>query len=1193
MTRIHTSSRISPKALILVLLASLCHISGTAGAQVASAQSFIRDSVNVHGTVIDDHKRPLADAHVTLAAIGGSFADSTRTDSLGRYTLPLTSRTAQSFLLTVSAPGFAPARNIISASTTTHNVALTPIAVALAAVRVEKSRPRATIPQPLANDVGGLRYASRGSSSSLAPGSYSGDILGFAARVPALDIHKSASGMVDGVTSMGLGAGQTSINVDGADVRSIRLPRNASVSVRAATSVYDPSQGGFSGAKLDVNSSPGSNIGSAAVFASATSAAALGSPSETFSVSGAASGYLVLDRLLYSSSAEFTRGMAPVQGFDASTGRNSSGFVLTGPASGSLGSGLRQIGINNTSIPHRGVASSFSTLNRFDFVSDSNHSIALIARASTDVASPHATSANAIGNLFGDAQSTGVGITLLRTVTSSRLAQETSVSISGATDQDTPAQRVLPILQLRAQGSLYGDASLQTLLAGSTLSTASASRSLSVNANHTLWWTPADGRHKVDAGLSLRIVGNAQDARSNGLGVVSFDSVAAVVAGTPSNYSRLVGQARSFANVGTLAGFIGDQWALRPHMSVQGGVRLDVNHFSVPGASANIAASATQLGLNGAKRGGSVDASPRLGFTWDIPTSSTLTPEFTMRGGVGRFVNDARGQAFLPASTAFIGPGNVARLDCSAANIPAIDWIGDSGSNPPASCTDGTLPVAVNTAGTLIASDWKPAASWRGNIGGSIQIQDPWTVSADFTRSSTTRISSSFAANLTPSPLFTLASEANRPVYVDAATFTSVSAFEQLNPVRIVDDIGSVDYVLSDMRAKASLLELSIAYRPLGATSVQVGYAHTSASEKSRGLDGTTAGDPRRSEWSPSAAPAHVMTVTTYNRFGTRASLSLQGRLESGRRYTPLVAGDVNGDGRLDDRAYVAAPDDADATIASAIQQLVAATPAGARNCLRKSFGTIAGQNSCVGPWATSLDASLIVTLGSFGTHYRPSLQVEVINAISGLDAALHGVNGMHGWGGDGMPDNVLMSRTGYDESTQRVAYAVNPAFGSVRETAVGENPFRLRVSINIGLSRDRVAQQLTIDGARRSHPSASALTDRYVAQYPNAGFDILDVADSIGLSKPQRDSLADVGRQLDATLRTIWRPVAERISNGLSTEMATRLVKAARTPSAINYEAFVTMARAILNASQLARLPDDAKFDLAPDALRTMGLEP
>jgi hypothetical protein len=850
------------------------------------------------------------------------------------------------------------------------------------------------------------------------------------------------------------------------------------------------------------------------------------------------------------------------------------------------------MGIRNTFIPSRAVSNSFSTLNRFDFVSDSNHSVALIARASAETASPASTSANAIGNLFGNAKSTGVGVTLLRTAISTRVAQETSVAIADATDQVAPAE-ALPMLQLRVKGSLYGASSIQNLLAGSRFSTAAALRSLSANAKHTLWWTSADGHHKADAGLSLRIVQSAQDQRVNGLGIVSFDSIGALVAGTPANYSRVVGPARAFANVGTLAAFAGDQWVLRPHLSVQGGVRADVNRFSIPGARANMAGAVVQLGLDGVTHGASIDASPRLGFTWDLPTSSTITPEFTVRGGVGRFVNYTRGEAFLPASTAFIGPGSIRRLDCSGANIPSLTWIGEPGASAPATCVDGTLPTPVNAAGTVVAADWKPPASWRGNIGGSVQIQEPWTLSADFTRSSNTRISSTFPANLAPSPRFTLVSEANRPAYVDAMTFANVSAFDRLNPARVTYDIGSVDYMLSDMRAKASQLVLTVAYHPIGAISVQVDYARTRAREFTRGLEGGTDGDPRRAEWSPASSPEHVVTISTYNRFGTRSSLSLQARLQSGIRYTPLVSGDINGDGRFDDRAYVAGPTDANTKLATAIQELSRSVPAGARDCLRRAFGTIAGKNSCVGPWATSLDANFFVGLGSFGTHYRPTLQVEVLNVVSGLDAALHGVNGMHGWGGYGAPDNVLLTRTGYNASTQRVAYAVNPAFGSVRATALGGTPFALRVSINIGLSRDRVAQQLTIDRLRREHPSAAELTDRYVAQYPNAGFDILDVADSIGISKIQRDSLTAVGRQLDATLRTIWRPVAERISKGLSTEMSTRLVKAARTPSAINYYAFAKIARSTLDASQFARLPERAKFDLAPHALRTMGLEP
>jgi hypothetical protein len=1149
------------------------------------------DSARIHGTITDDHQNTVGGARVVVRALDTTFADSTVSDSAGRYTVRLPEpRPAGSFLVIVTAAGFAPSRAVVDSTTNTYDVTLASPATALAAVRVVETRERPSIPQPLASDVGGLGTAASGSAGNLAPASYGGDVLGFAAGSAALDIRKSASGHVDGITTIGLGPDQTGISMDGADVRGIQIPRDARVAARTATSVYDPSQGGFSGARVDIATSPGANIGYAFGSLSGAVNASSRVPSSTITGSGTAFGHLVLDRVMYSSSAEFSHTSEPLTAFGSDARASSAQLSLSPADASALRSGLGGFGVSALRPSSTEVTNSFSTLNRIDLVSDSDHTIALTARLSADADSPYASSPTAIGDLFGDEKSIDGGLSLLRTAVSDRFAQETSVSLDDAADWRTPF-RSLPLLQIQIPGQLNGIESAGNVLAGSLESAPSASRRVSIAARHIVRWVTPDGHHKSDAGLSLRVVHQTLDPTSNLLGTVSFDSIGALTTGSASAYSRVINPVRSSANVATLSGFVGDLWILRPRLSVQGGIRFDLNQFSVPGGRANTGMTNAALNLNSTTLGRSLDASPRLGVTWDIPASGTKVAAYSVRAGVGRFVNDARGDALVAASLPFVGAGSPRRLVCTADNTPDIDWQDLAETNLPASCSDGTLPGAENVPGFLIARDWKPPASWRGNIGGTIRLQQPWTISADFTHSVTTRMSSALAANLAPASVFTLASESNRPVYTNAGALANAAVFGYIPTARLRNDLGTVSYLMSDMRLEGNQLAFSLQYHPIGATFVHLEYAYTDTRELTRGLDGTTSGDPRVPEWSPVASPSHVVAFTAFRRFA-QVSMIIQGRVQSGMHYTPFVAGDVNGDGVFDDRAYVAAPGDADASLANGIQELVAA-PAGARDCLERALGGIARRNSCVGPWTASLDASLFTTLGPATLKHRPSLHVDLLNVVSGLDEALHGVDRMRGWGGNGRPDNILMTSTGFDASTGRFGYVVNPAFGSVRANSQIENPFAVRVSILVPFGPDGVAQQLAIDASRRLHPSVDNLTDRYVAEYPNVGFYVLDDADSVGLDKSQRDSLAAIGRQFDATLRGIWRPVAQRISDGLASDVATRLIKAARTPSAINYEAFAVAVRGVLNASQFVRLPADDKWIIRPDALTTMGLAP
>ncbi len=856
-----------------------------------------------------------------------------------------------------------------------------------------------------------------------------------------------------------------------------------------------------------------------------------------------------------------------------------------------LNNALRQIGITRTPATQQAVRNSFSTLNRFDFVSDTDHTVALIASLATDATAHAGGSPAAIGNLFGNTQSVDAGLTLLRSVISNRAAQKSLLAVSSSVDQQDPSYQ-LPLIQLRVPGELNGIASAQNAVAGSYVGTASASRWTSLNGSHTVYWVSADGHHHSDAGLSLRFVHESQDPNTNQFGVVSFDSLNSFVMQAPSAYSREFNVARSSANVATMSGFLGDQWVLRPHLSMQGGARFDLNQYSIANASANAAATGAALGLTSSATGHSIDVSPRLGATWDVPVSSTKVAMLSFRGGVGRFVNDVRSTALLPAAVPFVGSGSLRRLNCTGANVPSIDWSSINIATVPGSCTDGTLPALENVTGSVFATDWKPAATWRGNVGGSVQFQMPWTLSFDYMRSVTTRISSLFAGNLAQNPTFTLASEAGRPVFADAASLSSDAAYGTVVPVRITNSLGSVNYVMSDMRLSANQYLIGLRYWALTGTVFQVQYSRTDARELMRGADGLTAGDPRVSNWSPTGSPANVLTLSAFSSVGSLGAVQLNARLQSGRHYTPIVFGDVNGDGRFDDRAYVATSNDADSAVADGIGRLIFTAPPGARDCLRNSLGAIAGRNSCVGPWTASLYGTVYMRGFSVLSH-SAGLTLQILNMVSGLDAVLHGTNRMRGWGGYGMPDNTLLTATGYDAPARRYTYLVNPAFGSVRSSSASQNPFGISLTLGVTLGRDRAQQQLVIDGMRRTHPSTTALVDRYVARYPNVGFAILRAADSVGLSKTQRDSVTAIGRAFDETMRTIWRPVAEQIHSGLSVEDAARVIAAARTPAAINYDAYAAMTRAVLTDNQFARLPGDAKWFLAAKALRSMGLAP
>lgn len=72
---------------------------------------------------------------------------------------------------------------------------------------------------------------------------------------------------------------------------------------------------------------------------------------------------------------------------------------------------------------------------------------------------------------------------------------------------------------------------------------------------------------------------------------------------------------------------------------------------------------------------------------------------------------------------------------------------------------------------------------------------------------------------------------------------------------------------------------------------------------------------------------------------------------------------------------------------------------------------------------------------------HRLTFSVTALNAIVGLDEALHGSTNLRGWGQDAAVDRRLLFVTGFDAATQRYRYQVNQHFGAASGNL---NPFRI-----------------------------------------------------------------------------------------------------------------------------------------------------
>jgi hypothetical protein len=120
------------------------------------------------------------------------------------------------------------------------------------------------------------------------------------------------------------------------------------------------------------------------------------------------------------------------------------------------------------------------------------------------------------------------------------------------------------------------------------------------------------------------------------------------------------------------------------------------------------------------------------------------------------------------------------------------------------------------------------------------------------------------------------------------------------------------------------------------------------------------------------------------------------GSFRSGSPFTPLIAGDVNGDGYLNDRAFVFSPNAAnDPAVATAMKSLLENGSDAARSCLNKQLGQLAARNSCQAPWMSNASMSISFNPVKVRMPQRATLSFQLSNPLGAADLLLHGSSGL------------------------------------------------------------------------------------------------------------------------------------------------------------------------------------------------------
>ncbi|HET7614879.1 MAG TPA: hypothetical protein VFK26_13245 [Gemmatimonadaceae bacterium] len=692
---------------------------------------------------------------------------------------------------------------------------------------------------------------------------------------------------------------------------------------------------------------------------------------------------------------------------------------------------------------------------------------------------------------------------------------------------------------------------------GSFLPTKESSWTLEAG-NQTEW--NAHGRtHRFKGLLWGRMDGMRQEGFSNGLGTYTFNSIEDLSAGRATSFSRTLQQPLREGRVWNAATAIAHNFAPSRYFSFLYGARLEADGFS--GKPARNPALDQALGVESGAAPSRLHVSPRAGFTFTYNrdrgngqgTMQNQTGRYyrymsgTLRGGIGEFRDLLRPGVLGDASASTGLPGGSSYLNCVGAAVPAPDWslFASDPSTIPTQCVDGSGVLGdVAPAVTLIDPSYDVPRSWRASLDWNTSTHG-WLLRAGTLVSYDLSQPGVVDANFSGVSKLNLTDEANRPVYVTAASIDPATGAVSPVESRRAAQYGRVGMRVSDLRGYGGQLNLALSpdvfkFRGGGASLYgSLSYTLQSTKRQFRGFDGAAFGDPRLVEWAPGVNDAHhVFVLSGAFSTGKTGTVTLFARAQSGLPFTPLVQGDINGDGRSGDRAFIPDPATADPALASQLQTLIANGSPTARGCLLANLGHVAPRNGCRGPWTQSLNIQWRPpTPKKWGYRVTPNVYLQ--NVLAGLDQLFHG-SSLRGWGSPATPDPVLLIPRGYDAANKRFQYDVNPRFADTRPgRTLLRNPFRIVLDFSFNLSTDYSLQKLRravepvkspVGWQRRS---ADSLTAFYLQNTSSIHKMLLEYTDSLFLTRPQVAALKSADSVFSERVRAIYAPLGEYLSHG------------------------------------------------------------
>ncbi len=1156
------SCRVYVFCLVLALLGV-----GAPAVPALSAQA----AETIRGRVIDDSSRALAGAIVTITRGPDRLVQTATTDAGGLYSSRFEPGTGD-YLVHVASPGFRSARRrvqrvasereLVADFTLARDLAL------LAAVKVTADKPvrASNAVSPFTVEPGANEAWSNGVNGRVTPG-VAGDLNALAATMPGVTLTPG------GPTMMGAASSSNLTTLNGMALAGGQLPRAARMETRVTGATFDPTRGGFSGANIDSRLSPGSRdfqrrTGYATFDApqlQMTDAIgrSLGLVNGGFRASLGADGEAIRRILTYNMALDVGRTVSdPTTLLTGDAGAwNRSGVSPDSIARLTQVAGALGLPIGGAGAPSARRRETISWLGRLDDVRDSLRTLTLTTYASgvregalgfgplAAPASGGKQTERTFGGQFMHSQFVGPGYMVL---TQNRLGYS-QVHQTTSPYLDVPGATVL--VRSASDAAASDVAALQ--LGGNPWLATDDTRWTLEGSNETVW-NARGSKHRFKSQLWFRGDGLSQTGRPNAFGQYTFNSLADFEANRPSSYSRTLTQPDRSASAWNGAVAFGHQWNKSRWFSMLYGARIEGNRFGQqPPANAALEGA---LGVRSGFAPARVHVSPRLGFSYTYSRAKDNGNGTSMnglgafyrtalgyiRGGIGEFRDLYRPSTLADAIAGAGLAGSTLTLNCVGAAVPVPDWQSLSSPNPsfPTTCADGGAALAERAPSvTLVDPAFDVPRSWRASLNWGTNLRS-WSLKVDALGSYDLSQPSTLDANFAGTQRFALASEGDRPVFVSPAAIDASTGAVSARESRRSNDYGRVALRTSDLRGYGGQLTTTLApdmFRFGRRRNLQfytsASYTLQSLKQQYRGFDGAGFGDPRAREWAAGTNDArHAVVLQGGIGIPKVGSVTLFSRLQSGLPFTPIVQGDINGDGRANDRALVPNPATiGDVGTADQMRALLTAAPSNVRECLESQLGAVAGRNSCRGAWTQQLNLQWTPRLPIRVRGRRVTSNVIFENPLGGLDQLLHGSENLRGWGTRAAPDPVLLVARGFDAGAQRFRYDVNPRFGDTRAfRTLSRQPFRITVDFSLDFSVPYDVQQLRravepmkVKGGWEPR-GADSIAAIYLRNTSNVHRLLLAESDSLFLTADQIKRLIAADSVFSARVRDIYVPLGK-----------------------------------------------------------------